>query len=84
MSANLKSRGREAVRIVVFGGSIGHNRLVRSRQERRAREGESPVRTRRRVVALAHDESGSLRVESKASGILPITLNIDRRPIAKK
>ena len=72
----MKSHRREAVRIVVLRVSLGCARVVRSCQEWRAREGESPVRTTRRVVAVALDESNTLGIVFKVAGKLLLRLNI--------
>lgn len=69
---------------MVFGLSIGVDEREPSRLERRAKEGDSPVGMRSRDVALAAHESGSLGIESKAGGILLLSLNIDRSPIENK
>ena len=72
----MKSHRREAVRIVVLRASLGRVRAVRSRQEWRAREGESPVRTVRRVAGVALDESNTLGIVFKVAGKLLLRLNI--------
>ena len=69
---------------MVLRASIGARGRRASRLERRAGEGDSPVACRLPRVALASHESGSLGIESQVGGILLLSLNINRRPIAKK
>jgi hypothetical protein len=64
-------------RIVVFGELLGVAPAGPSVQESTTRERDSRVRPAGRGAIGARYESGSLRVESKAWGKLPIKLNID-------